>query len=126
MRAAQSVARSFAWLNVGIGVAGMAGPTVTGNDDRVINLHAGRLLGLPAINPAHALLHLGFGALGLATVTDTRSARHYFGTTLLVFAPLTAAGFAVVRGRPGIHFVMGMAVDRLANYIHLAWAGLGA
>lgn len=53
------VARSSAWLNVAIGSAGLAEPTVTGNDDRIIDLHAGHLLSLAAMNPPHALLHLG-------------------------------------------------------------------
>lgn len=69
------VARSSAWLNVAIGSAGLAEPTVTGNDDRIIDLRAGHLLSLAAMNPPHALLHLGFGALGVAEATDASGRR---------------------------------------------------
>lgn len=75
------------------------------------------------MNWAHASLHLGFGLLGL-----TRFARpptRYMRLTAGLFGALTAAYAWMFRGRPGVHMMMGMAVNRPANLVHLTWAALG-
>lgn len=59
--AAQRSAEYFGWTDLAIGVLGFFGPAVTGNGDGLINVRPGKLLGITAINWAHALLHASWG-----------------------------------------------------------------
>lgn len=121
----QTIAQSFGWLNLLIGIAGFAGPLVTGNRDRIVNVKPGWLLGVVAINWLHALLHLVTGLVSLPMYRTVGSAVAYLRLIAAVFGPLMAIGFWTVRGQSGIHLVMGMAVDARGNLLHLAWTGIG-
>lgn len=113
----------FALVNVSIGLTGFTGPVVTGNSDRLINIRPGKLFGVFAMNWAHALLHLGVGLIGFTP--SVRTPAHYMKLNAVLFGTLTAAYLLRFRGRPGIHLMMGMAVNRPANLVHLAWTALG-
>lgn len=116
---------AFGALNLLIGAAGLTGPAVWGNDDRAVNIRPGKLLGVVAINAPHALLHVGVGAAALAASRDADLARRFMGAESALFAALAVIGTAHVRNEPGIHVVMGMAIDRMGNGIHAAWTAFG-
>lgn len=73
----QTATRAFAAVNLLIGVLGFFGPAVTGNDDQLINIKPGHLLGVAAINWLHALLHVSYGVLALKTSHHPRSSRTF-------------------------------------------------
>lgn len=109
--------------SLGIGVLAFAAPLVTGNRDRVINTHNGKLLGVFAVNPPHALVHAGLGVWGILARRSDRSAQRYLRTTAAAYTALGAAGFLKGRGRKGIYEFMGMALNTADNWLHAAWAG---
>ena len=65
MRSVQTAAKYLSLANLLVGIAGFFAPVVTGNSDRIINIHPGRLFGIFAVNWPHALLHVVFGLSGL-------------------------------------------------------------
>lgn len=109
--AVQKGAEYFGWTNLAIGALGLFGPTVTGNDDGLINVRPGKLLGITAINWSHALLHAGWGVYGLVARDSREQSVRYMRATAGVFGVLTAMGYNKVRGREGTYMVMGMAID---------------
>ena len=123
--AVQKGAEYFGWTNLAIGALGLFGPTVTGNDDGLINARPGKLLGITAINWAHALLHAGWGVYGLTARGSHEQSVRYMRATAGVFGATAAMGYNKVRGREGTYMVMGMAIDQIGNYIHTAWTGIG-
>lgn len=58
---------------------GFFGPAVTGNDERLINIKPGHLLGVAAINWLYALLHASYGILGLKIGQRSWSSRAFMG-----------------------------------------------
>ena len=58
---AERSARRLGRLHTLLGLAGLAGPAVTGNQDGLVNVHPGKLAGVVSVNWAHALPHLWFG-----------------------------------------------------------------
>lgn len=121
----QAAAEYFGWTNLVIGALGLFGPTVTDNDDGLINIHPGKLLGITAINWAHALLHAGWGVYGLMARDSREDSVRYMQATAGVFGLVTAMGSNTVRGRDGTYMVMGMAVDQIGNYVHTGWTVFG-
>jgi len=77
------------------------------------------------VNPPHAVIHSALGALGLATRRWSGLSRAYMWVMGALFAVMAVVGWATVGTRPGIHNVMGMAVDRNNNILHTIW-GIGA
>lgn len=75
----QTATRVFGAVNFLIGVLGLFGPAVTGNDDRLINVEPGHLLGGAVINWRHALLHAAYGDLGLEMGRRFRPSRLFMG-----------------------------------------------
>jgi hypothetical protein len=123
--AAQNAAEYFGWTKLAIGALGLFRPTVTDNADGLINIYPGKLLGITAINWAHALLHAGWGVYGLTARGSHEQSVRYMQATAGVFGVLMAMGYNKVRGRDGTYMVMGMAIDQIGNYIHTAWTGIG-
>lgn len=124
---AQKAATVMGAASAAIGALGFVAPVVTGNDDRIINTHNGKLLGIFAINPPHALVHLGFGVAGLAAGRRSDEAsRRYLEVSTGAYGALAAAGFVKGRDRKGIYEFMGMALNAADNWLHTVWAGAAA
>lgn len=123
---AQRVAGSFAAVNVGIGALGSFGTAVRNDRDGLVNTAPGYLLGIAGTNGAHALVHLGVGAAGLAARRSERASVAYLRGVAVAFGLMAATGARKVRGREGLHDVKGMTVGRQSNWIHMAWAAIGA
>jgi hypothetical protein len=89
----------------------------------LINRRPGMLLGaLGAVNPPHAVLHSALGAAGLATRPWSKLSRAYMWVNGLLFAALAVMGWARVGFKPGIHNVMGIALDWRDNVLNTLWA----
>lgn len=121
MKTIQKAALYFAIVNLVIGVAGYIGPLVTGNDDGLININPGMLLGLVAINWLHAGVHLIYGLLGLWARSEVGRSRAYMGVGVALFGVMALMGTLSFGFEPGIHMVMGMSIDAQGNVIHLIW-----
>ena len=74
MRSVQTAAKYLSLANLLVGIAGFFAPVVTGNSDRIINIHPGRLFGIFAVNWPHALLHVVLGLVGLPAQRDLPAA----------------------------------------------------
>lgn len=123
MASTQALARSFPWINMGIGPANLVGPTVTWQREPHSQI-ACRAPGRPARNQSGRRCCTWDSARSASPVPRTRGARWYWCATAAPFDPITAGGFAVVRKGPEVYFLVGMALDRSANYI--AWTLPGA
>ena len=121
MKTIQKATLYFAIVNLVIGVAGYIGPLVIGNEDGLININPGMLLGLIAINWLHASLHLIYGLLGLWARSDSGRSRAYLGLGAVIFGVMAVMGILSFGFEPGIHLVMGMALDAQGNVIHILW-----
>lgn len=126
MRSVQTAAKYLSLANLLIGIAGFFGPAVTGNSDRIINIHPGRLFGIFAINWLHALMHVVLGLAGMPAWRTASSSATYPRLMAVLFGVLSPMGVLKVRRRPGIYFVMGMAINRPDNILHGIWAGTAA
>src|SRR5690606_12981140 len=69
---AQNAVLSMGITNLALGALSFVAPAVTGNCDKVINRSKGKLFGVFAVNPTHALVHAGLGAAGLAAQRSAR------------------------------------------------------
>lgn len=113
-----------------LGVLGFVGPAVIGPGRGAVNVEAGLLLGVVAVNWAHALVHLAFGAYGIAARRTAQSATTYLWAVAVVLGALAVAGFlaeadVLVRRTPdGMLLVLETAVNNAANTIHLVLAGV--
>ncbi|MDP9373458.1 MAG: DUF4383 domain-containing protein [Chloroflexota bacterium] len=125
MRPVQRATYYLGLTNLAIGIAGFAGPLVTGNRDHLINIRPGFLLGVFAMNWLHALLHLVVGIAGLPSWRVPRSATGYMRLHTVLFGVLWAMGRLRVRGSSRIHMMMGMALNAPANVVHALWALIG-
>lgn len=123
--AARRATRNFALANLAVGLLGFVGAAVTGNDDRIINIRPGKLLGLAATNWLHSLLHLGTGAAILAASRSERASLRAMQATALGFGAMAAMGINTTRGRDGTFMMMGMVIDNAGNLVHLAWTSIG-
>lgn len=124
---AQKASLGMGATSLTLGALAFAAPAVTGNRDKVINTHNGKLLGVFAVNPPHALLHIGLGAAGIAAMRSERAARRYLSASAVAYAALATAG--VLKGRrrrKGIYEVMGMALNTADNVLHAVWSGAAA
>lgn len=121
----QKVASALALANSFIGITGLLGPFVTGNDDRFINIRPGYLYGVFGMNWLHALLHLMVGVVGLFWRQTNTGATSYMRLHAGLFGMLAPIGVLRVRGSQQIHMVTGMAVNMPANLVHVAWAAIG-
>jgi hypothetical protein len=144
MRMARNWALGFAVANLVLGFLALFAPAVKSNrmGDRIgqkigdklpnlisdklpgqkmslINRRSGTLLGfLGAVNPPHGILHLALGSLGLGTRLRRGTSRPYLGLLALLYGAMAFMGWREVGFKPGIHHVMGFAVDRVDNIIH--------
>ncbi len=123
--AVQKVASALALGNSIIGITGLLGPFVTGNNDRFINIRQGYLYGVFGMNWLHAVLHLVVGVVGLLWRQTTAGATRYMRLHAVLFGMLAPIGVLKVRGSQQIHMVMGMALNMPANLVHIAWACIG-
>ena len=121
MKTIQKATLYFAIVNLIIGVAGFIGPLVIGNDDGLININPGMLLGIVAINWLHATLHLTYGLLGLWAKSDAGRSRSYMGLGAVIFGLMAVMGILSFGFASGIYIIMGMAVDAQGNVIHIVW-----
>jgi hypothetical protein len=126
MRSVQTAAKYLSLANLLVGIAGFFAPVVTGNSDRIINIHPGRLFGIFAVNWPHALLHVVLGLVGLPAQRAASSSATYLRLTAALFGALSLMGVFKVRARSGIYFMMGMAINRADNVLHGIWAGTAA
>ena len=120
----------YALANLAEGLLGSFDATVEerdGDGDGLIHTGTGEILGVPAINPAHAALHLGWaGAGALARRSDEASSAYMKASTVL-WGALTVAGVARDLGTDEeIYKVAGLALDMEANLIHAAITGVAA
>ncbi|HEX6940205.1 MAG TPA: DUF4383 domain-containing protein [Longimicrobiales bacterium] len=123
---AQRASLALGIASASFGALAFAAPIVAGNRDKVINLRNGKLFGVFAVNPPHALAHIGLGALGIASSRSAASARLYLGASSLIHGALAAAGFTARRRRRDIYEVMGLALNTADNVLHAAWSGAAA
>lgn len=116
----QTVVWKFGVLNILVGLLGLVGPAVKGNDDRgLINTKPGLFLGKVAVNGPHAVLHVLFGGLGLQASQDAASARRYLEFGAIFFGAFAAIGWRQFGLERGIHMIAGLAVDRWGNIGHI-------
>ena len=113
------------WSNLIGGLLGFVGPLVFGNGDHLVNIHAGKLLGISSINGPHALLHVAMGLWGiLAARASHRAALANIVATVLLWGTLTVSYLLLAdKGAPQL-FILGISVDNGATVVHLIWAGL--
>jgi len=91
------------------------GAMATGSDH-------GLLFGMFAVNPAHNVVHLSFGLLGLLAERSTRSAILYARVVALAFSLLTVMGMV-----PGLDDLAGtMPLYGNNIWLHLGLAGTAA
>ena len=122
-----SIQRTTTWLgnlNTLVGVLGFFGPAVTGNDDCIINIRPGKLLGLATVNWLHSLMHLPFGLYGRQARHSTRQSRIHMYVTATGFGMMSCMALRKLRGRSGYVMLHGMAIDRAGTGVHLAWTGI--
>ncbi len=107
------------------GLLGFVGPLVFGNGDHLVNIHAGKLLGISSINGPHALLHVAMGLWGiLAARASHRAALANIVATVLLWGALTVSYLLLADKNAPQLFILGMPVDNGATVVHLIWAGL--
>ncbi|CCF85554.1 DUF4383 domain-containing protein [Nitrolancea hollandica] len=126
MRSVRIAAKYLCLANLFVGIAAFFAPAVTGNSDRILNIHPGRLFGIFAVNWLHALMHVVLGLAGISAWRRASSSVTYLQLLAAVFGALSIMGFSKGRGRSGIYFVMGMALNRADNILHGIWAGAAA
>ena len=125
MRPAEKVTRYLGITNLVIGVTSFAGPLVTGNGDRWVNIRPGLWLGIFGMNWLHALLHMAVGLLGLPARRTPRLSVGYMWLHAVLFGFLSAMYAMKARAPSRIHIVMGMALNGPANGVHVAWSVVG-
>lgn len=130
MSALRKAAGYYALANLAEGALGSFDPTVSGSDDDgddLINTETGEILGISAINPAHAVLHLGWAGAGAWARRSDEASSTYMKASTVLFGALTAAGIARdLQTEEEIYYVAGMALDMEANLIHAAITGVAA
>ena len=108
-----------------IGVSSLAGPLVTGNEDRWVNIRPGPWLGIFGMNWVHAPLHLMVGVVGLPAWRDPRRSVRYMQLHAALFGTLSVMYLMRPRDAGRVHMMMGMALNGPANAVHALWAGMG-
>ena len=83
-------------------IPGLLAPPHT-HPDLYINTSFGYLLGLFPVNVLHNLVHLLFGAWGIAAYRSTSGARTYAQGVAIIYAVLALAGFI-----PGLRTTFGL------------------
>ncbi len=121
----QKGALVFGLVNVLIGVAGFLVPLVSGNDDGLLNITPGNLLGFLAIDWMHAGLHLVVGLLGVLMAASAALSRLWMGLVVVVFGLLAVYGWFEAGLDPETHHVRGMVFDLEGNIIHTLWTAVG-
>lgn len=120
---AQNAVLSMGITNLALGALSFVAPAVTGNCDKVINRSKGKLFGVFAVNPTHALVHAGLGAAGLAAQRSARMSERYLQATAVAYGAMAAAGFLKGRNqRKDVYEVMGMAINTADNVLHTTWS----
>lgn len=117
---------AIALANLAVGALGSLAPMVEGGRGKVLNRGRGKLFGVFAINPPHALAHLGLGTLGLLSSRSTRASKAYLAASTALFAAGSIAGFNAGRECKGIFQMMGLTMNAADNWLHAVWAGAGA
>lgn len=125
---AQRSARRLGRLHTLLGLASLAGPAVTGNQDGLVNVHPGKLAGVVSVNWAHALPHLWFGLRSRRARRSPGRARLHLLGSMAVFGGLAAAAWPRVQNRPADAPVQvgPVTIDRRGVYVHAAFVGLAA
>lgn len=118
----------YALANLAEGALGSFEATVEGgDDDGLINTGTGEILGVSAINPAHAVLHLGWAGAGALARRSDKASSTYMKASAVLFGALTVAGVARdLQTDEEIYRVAGLALDMEANLIHAAITGVAA
>jgi hypothetical protein len=117
----------FGIANIILGVLGLIGPFTTNNRKNLISRKPGLLFGFMANNWLHAVDHLGAGILGIFASRTSQAAQWYMIFHGIGYGILALLGWNTVGTRPGIHRVLGFAIDWKTNILHtiLATIGLG-
>ena len=114
MTFAQRLAQIFGW---GFIVVGIAGFFTTGLSMTADHTLAPRLLGIFPVNLAHNLVHLLFGAWGVASSRSLGATRAFLGGAGVIYLVLAALGYVapdgfglVPLGGPdiGLHLFLGL------------------
>lgn len=125
---AERSVRRVGRLHTLVGLASFAGPAVTGNQDRLLNVHPGKLAGVASVNWAHGLLHLWFGLRSRRARRSRGRARLHLLGAMAVFGGVAAAAWPRVQNRPADAPVQvgPITIDRRGVYVHAALVGLAA
>lgn len=148
MRTIHRVALIFSIVSLAFGITGFIGPLVMNPRRRflnripgiknipvvnkavkpsLINTEPGLQFGIAATNWEHSLAHTLMGVTGLAIYNFRRDlTQMYVWMMTGIFALLGGMGWVRYGSRPGIHSMMGMAVNTTDNIIHTVWAVVGA
>jgi uncharacterized protein DUF4383 len=125
MRTVQKFALYFGFVNLLIGIVGFIGPLVFGGGGGLINTGTGLILGVIAINPPHALLHLLYGLLGIVASRNDQWSIAWSWGVVVGFGLLALGGWLLYGFSPGIHDLASLAIDAQGNLLHSVWALLG-
>lgn len=123
----QKATKNLSLANLFVGITGLAGPLVTGNEDRIVNVRPGFLFNVFAINWSHALVHLFLGLGGLSASKNHSRSRRFMRFQAVLFTVVAAAGWYKAGQEPErrVHKLMGMAVNTPGNVVHTLWSGIG-
>ena len=95
MTFAQRLAQIFGW---GFIVVGIAGFFASGFDMNADHMTAPKLLGIFPVNLVHNLVHLLFGAWGVASSRSLGATRGYLAGAGVVYLVLAALGYVAPNG----------------------------
>ena len=95
MTLAQRLAQIFGWGFIIVGIAGFAASGVSMTADHML---APKLLGIFPVNLVHNLVHLLFGAWGVASSRSLGATRAYLAGAGIVYLVLAALGYVAPNG----------------------------
>jgi hypothetical protein len=95
MTLAQRLAQIFGWGFILVGIAGFFASGLSMTADHML---APKLLGIFPVNLVHNLVHLLFGAWGVASSRSLGATRAYLGGAGVIYLVLAALGYVAPNG----------------------------